>query len=227
MKCTINDVKLSFDKENRLRETIFRVSKTDTNKAVVLAGLLTNVDFKKFLLENITEADVLKGETVSFNLFTNKDYVKLNQNKLGFLLNDFYKDTYLSVDNSRTIKGMGRLDGFTSAAAKTIAKNHTASLIIKEYRKELVKAPKARRKPLQIIADVNDKMLDTFYNRVNDFTTYLINKDNSSNKAKEMVQQYLELINKLNEINELNKQDNELLENLQNRKDELEQLRKC
>ena len=226
MKCTINDVKLSFDKEDRLRETIFRVSKTDTNKAVVLAGLLTNVDFKKFLLENITETDVLKGETVSFNLFTNKDYVKLNQNKLGSLLNDFYKDTYLSVDNSRTIKGMGRLDGFTSAAAKTIAKNHTASLIIKEYRKELVKAPKARRKPLQIIADVNDKMLDTFYNRVNDFTTYLINKDNSSNKAKEMAQQYFELINKLNEINELNKQDNELLENLQNRKDELEQLRK-
>ena len=226
MKCTINDVKLSFDKEDRLRETIFRVSKTDTNKAVVLAGLLTNVDFKKFLLENITEADVLKGETVLFNLFTNKDYVKINQNKLGSLLNDFYKDTYLSVDNSRTIKGMGRLDGFTSAAAKTIAKNHTASLIIKEYRKELVKAPKARRKPLQIIADVNDKMLDTFYNRVNDFTTYLINKDNSSNKAKEMAQQYLELINKLNEINELNKQDNELLENLQNRKDELEQLRK-
>lgn len=222
MKCTINDVNLSFDEEGRLRETIFRVSKTDTNKAVVLAGLLNNADFKKFLLENITDGDILKGETVLFNLFTNKDYVKLNQNKLGSLLNDFYKDTYLSVDNSRTVKGMGRLDGFTSAAAKTVGKNYTASLIINEYRKELVKDPKARRKPLQIIADVNDKMLDTFYNRINDFTTYLINKDTSPNRAKEMAQQYLEFVNKLNEINELNKQDNELLQTLQNRKDELE-----
>jgi hypothetical protein len=222
MKCTINDVNLSFDEGGRLRETIFRVSKTDTNKAVVLAGLLNNADFKKFLLENITDGDILKGETVLFNLFTNKDYVKLNQNKLGSLLNDFYKDTYLSVDNSRTVKGMGRLDGFTSAAAKTVGKNHTASLIINEYRKELVKDPKARRKPLQIIADVNDKMLDTFYNRINDFTTYLINKDTSPNRAKEMAQQYLEFVNKLNEINELNKQDNELLQTLQNRKDELE-----
>lgn len=222
MKCTINDVNLSFDEEGRLRETIFRVSKTDTNKAVVLAGLLNNADFKKFLLENITDGDILKGETVLFNLFTNKDYVKLNQNKLGSLLNDFYKDTYLSVDNSRTVKGMGRLDGFTSAAAKTVGKNYTASLIINEYRKELVKDPKARRKPLQIIADVNDKMLDTFYNRINDFTTYLINKDTSPNRAKEMAQQYIEFVNKLNEINELNKQDNELLQTLQNRKDELE-----
>lgn len=222
MKCTINDVNLSFDEGGRLRETIFRVSKTDTNKAVVLAGLLNNADFKKFLLENITDGDILKGETVLFNLFTNKDYVKLNQNKLGSLLNDFYKDTYLSVDNSRTVKGMGRLDGFTSAAAKTVGKNYTASLIINEYRKELVKDPKARRKPLQIIADVNDKMLDTFYNRINDFTTYLINKDTSPNRAKEMAQQYFEFVNKLNEINELNKQDNELLQTLQNRKDELE-----
>lgn len=222
MKCTINDVNLSFDDGGRLRETIFRVSKTDTNKAVALAGLLNNADFKKFLLENITDGDILKEETVLFNLFTNKDYVKLNQNKLGSLLNDFYKDTYLSVDNSRTVKGMGRLDGFTSAAAKTVGKNYTASLIINEYRKELVKDPKARRKPLQIIADVNDKMLDTFYNRINDFTTYLINKDTSPNRAKEMAQQYIEFVNKLNEINELNKQDNELLQTLQNRKDELE-----
>ena len=96
MKCTINDINLSFDKEDRLRKTIMRVSKTNANKAIVLAGFLTNVDFKKFLLENITDDDVLQGETISFNLFTNKDYIKINQNKLGSLLADFYKDTYLS-----------------------------------------------------------------------------------------------------------------------------------
>ena len=142
MKCTINDLNLSFDKEGRLRKTIMRVSKTDSNKATALAGFLVNADFKKFLLENITDDDVLQGETISFNLFTNNDYVKINQNKLGSLLADFYNNTYLSVDNSKTIKGMGRLDGFTSASAKTVAKNYTATLLIDEYRKELVKNPK-------------------------------------------------------------------------------------
>ena len=69
MKCTINDLNLSFDKEGRLRKTIMRVSKTDSNKATALAGFLVNADFKKFLLENITDDDVLQGETISFNLF--------------------------------------------------------------------------------------------------------------------------------------------------------------
>ena len=222
MKCTINDINLSFDKEDRLRKTIMRISKTDANKAIVLAGFLTNVDFKKFLLENITNADVLQGETISFNLFTNKDYIKINQNKLGSLLADFYKDTYLSVDNTKTIKGMGRLDGFTSAAAKTIAKNYTASMLINEYRRELIKNPKSRRKPLEIIADVNRKITNTFYDRVNDFTQYILGKEDYSPKAKEMARQYIDLVNKLTEINTLNANDNAWLEANQLRKEELE-----
>ena len=222
MKCTINDINLSFDKEDRLRKTIMRVSKTDANKAIVLAGFLTNVDFKKFLLENITDDDVLQGETISFNLFTNKDYIKINQNKLGSLLADFYKDTYLSVDNTKTIKGMGRLDGFTSATAKTIAKNYTASMLINEYRSELTKNPKSRRKPLEIIADVNRKITNTFYDRVNDFTQYILGKEDYSPKAKEMARQYIDLVNKLTEINTLNANDNAWLEANQLRKEELE-----
>lgn len=222
MKCTINDLNLSFDKEGRLRKTIMRVSKTDSNKATALAGFLVNADFKKFLLENITNDDVLQGETISFNLFTNNDYVKINQNKLGSLLVDFYNNTYLSVDNSKTIKGMGRLDGFTSAAAKTVAKNYTATLLIDEYRKELVKNPKARRKPLEIIAEVSNKITDTFYDRIDDFVKYILSKENYSPKAKEMARQYIDLVNKLNEINSLNAKDNDLIRSRQALKTELE-----
>lgn len=222
MNCTVNDINLSFDKENRLRDTIMRVSKTDSNKAVVLAGFLVNADFKKFLLENITNDDILQEETISFNLFTNNDYIKIKQNKLGSFLVDFYKNTYLSVDNSKTIKGMGRLDGFTSAAAKKIAKTHTASMLIDEYRKELIKDPKSRRKPLEIIADVNRKITNTFYDRVDDFTKYLLGKEDASQRAKEIAQQYIELNNKLNEINKLNQDDNSWIEANQNRKEELE-----
>lgn len=223
MKCTINDINLSFDKEGRLRKTIMRISKTDANKAAVLAGFLVNADFKRFLFENITSEDILKNEAISFNTFVNADYLKINQNKLGSLLADFYKDTYLSVDNSRTIKGMGKLDGFTSAAAKTVAKNYTASLLIDEYRKELSKSRDARRKPLQIIADVNNIIVDTFYKRVDDFITYLSNKENVTDKAKSMIQQYIDLVNELKQINDANSEDNNWLKLAQNRKEELEE----
>ena len=223
MKCTINDINLSFDKEDRLRKTIMRISRTDANKAAVLAGFLVNADFKRFLFENITSEDVLKNEAISFNTFVNADYLKINQNKLGSLLTDFYKDTYLSIDNSRTIKGMGKLDGFTSAAAKTVAKNYTASLLIDEYRKELSKSRDARRKPLQIIADVNNIIVDTFYKRVDDFITYLSNKENVTDKAKSMIQQYIDLVNELKQINNANAEDNNWLKLAQNRKEELEE----
>lgn len=222
MDCTVNDIKLSFDKEDRLRKTIMRVSRTDANKAAVLAGFLINSDFKRFLFNNITQDDIVKGEIISFNTFVNADYLKINQNKLGSILADFYKNTYLSVDNSKTIKGMGKLDGFTSAAAKTVAKNYTASLLINEYRKELSKSRDARRKPLQIIADVNDIILDTFYKRVDDFTVYLLNKNNLSEQAKTMIDQYLGLINELKQINKDNAEDNDWLRTNQTLKEELE-----
>ena len=222
MKCTINDIILSFDKESRLRKTIMRISKTDSNKAVALAGFLINVDFKKFLLENITNDDVLQGETINFNLFTNNDYIKINQNRLGSLLADFYKNTYLSVDNTKTIKGMGRLDGFTSASAKTIAKNYTAAMLIDEYRKELIKDRESRKTPLEIIADVNNQIIDTFYNRVDDFVQYILGKENYSPKAKEMARQYIELVNRLNEINKENKEYNDWIDSQQRIKEELE-----
>lgn len=222
MKCTINDINLSFDKEGRLRKTIMRISKTDANKAAVLAGFLVNADFKRFLFENITSEDVLKNEAISFNTFVNADYLKINQNKLSSILADFYKNTYLSVNNSRTIKGMGKLDGFTSAAAKTVAKNYTASLLIDEYRKELSKSKDARRKPLQIIADVNNIIVNTFYKRVDDFITYLSNKENVTDKAKSMIQQYIDLVNELKQINDANAEDNNWLKLAQNRKEELE-----
>ena len=67
MKCTINDVNLSFDKDNRLRKTILKISGHDATKAYTFAAFLNDKDFKKFLLENINEKDVLKGETILFS----------------------------------------------------------------------------------------------------------------------------------------------------------------
>ena len=97
-----------------------------------------------------------------------------------------------------------------------------ATLLIDEYRKELVKNPKARRKPLEIIADVSNKITDTFYDRIDDFVKYILSKENYSSKAKEMARQYIDLVNQLNEINSLNAKDNDLIRSRQVLKTELE-----
>lgn len=224
MKCTINDINLSFDKDNRLRKTILRISKADSNKATIIASFFNDINFKKFLLENITNDDILKEETVLLSAFSNKDYAKLKQNKLGNLLNEYYKNTFLSVDNSKTAKGMGRLNGFTSASAKTVAKIYNASLIITEYNKELNKPKEKRHKPLQIIADVNNEIFVTFYKRCDDFANYIINKDDASKEAKELAKQYIEEANKIIEINEQLDEDNNILESLLRRIEETENL---
>ena len=53
MKCTINDINLSFDKDNRIRKTILRVTGHDADKAYVLASFLYDAGFKQFLLEKM------------------------------------------------------------------------------------------------------------------------------------------------------------------------------
>lgn len=215
MKCTINDVNLSFDKDNRLRKTILKISGHDATKAYTFAAFLNDKDFKKFLLENINEKDVLKGETILFNEFTVKDYVKINQNKLRLLLNTYYVNNYHSVNNSKTNKGLGFLDGFSSGSAKDTAKVYTASLIIDEYRKEIVKDPSVRRTPLQIISDVNAKLLDTLYDRTNSFAEYIISNQDSSKDAKEYAQHYIDTINKLSELIKETNNDNTSIDILQ------------
>ena len=202
MKCTINDINLSFDKDNRIRKTILRVTGHDADKAYVLASFLYDAGFKQFLLENITKDDVLKGETISFDNISIDDFVKLKQNKFGSLLNLYYIEHYHSVDNSKTKKGLGRLNGFTSASAKTVAKNYNASLLITEYRKEFGKPKDKRRKPLEIIAEVNKQMLNTFYDRTNDFARFIINDNSFSQEAKEYANKYLEVLKEINEVNE-------------------------
>lgn len=207
MKCTINDVNLSFDKDNRLRSTIGRVAGANIDKAYVLASFLKDDGFKNFLFKNVTKEDFLKDQYVSKENFTDNDYVKVNQNKLGSLLNLYYIDHYHSVNESSTNKGLGGLNGFTSVSAKTVAKNHTSSIIIEEYEKEINKPRQHRRSAEQIIKDVNNIILNNFYNRVERFVDNVLNTDKYSNNAKEYAGKYRELLNKLIELKNNNKAD--------------------
>lgn len=206
MNCTINDINLTFDQNSRLRTTIGRVTGFDIKKAYVLASFLQDQKFKKYLLANITENDVLKDNNVDFKNFTENDYVKLNQNKLGALLNTYYIEHYFSVNNSKTNKGLGNLSGFTSASAKTIAKTHTANLIIDAYYEEFGKANPKKAK--DIILAVNEQILTTFFERVARFAEDVSVTGGHSKEAKDYAKKYIELNQSIKELYDKNKEEN-------------------
>lgn len=64
MNCTINDLNLSFDKDNRLRTTIGRVAGWSVDKAYVLASFLQDESFKKYLSKMLTDKDIIGGTAV-------------------------------------------------------------------------------------------------------------------------------------------------------------------
>ena len=197
MNCTATGVNLSFDKDNRLSSTLSRVSKADTNKRMVLAALLLNNDFKKYLLDNITISDIRNEEIVDFDNFTENDYYKINQNKLGSLLDTYYKDNFHVIDNSTTDKGSGKLSGFRTASAKTVARNYTATILVDEYAKDAKKPKNERRKTIEIVAAVNDKILGTFYDRATAFATQVKNDNSFSKEDKALAKKYLDAVAEL------------------------------
>lgn len=201
MNCTATSVNLSFDKDNRLSSTLSRVSKADTNKRMVLAALLLNNDFKKYLLDNITISDIRNEEVVDFDNFTENDYYKINQNKLGSLLDAYYKDNFHVIDNSTTDKGSGKLSGFRTASAKTVARNYTATILVDEYAKDAKKPKNERRKTIEIIAAVNDKILGTFYDRATAFATQVKNDNSFSKEDKALAKKYLDAVAELDYFN--------------------------
>ena len=200
MKCTVNDLNLSFDKDNKLRTTIGRVTGWDINKAYVLAAQLQNSAFKKYLSKNLTENDILKGTTVNINNITEADYVNINQNKLGSLLNAYYLRTYHSVNNTKTNKAMGRLMGFSSSTAKKIAKDYVADMIIYRYQSELNKPRNVRKSNGEILQEVHKEIRSQFLRRADDFAKNVLSTDKYSNETKEYAQKYLDIIDKINQI---------------------------
>ena len=201
MNCTATGVNLSFDKDNRLSSTLSRVSKADTNKRMVLAALLLNDSFKKYFLENVAISDVLNGEIVDFDNFTENDYYKIKQNKLGSLLDAYYKDNFHVIDNSTTDKGYGKLSGFRTASAKTVARNYTAAILVDEYAKDAKKPKNERRKTIEIVAAVNDKILGTFYDRATAFATQVKNDNSFSKEDKAFAKKYLDAVSILGLFN--------------------------
>ena len=208
MNCVITGVSISNDVDNRLAKTVATVAKTDNTKANILSALLNNdanVEFKWYLWNHLTEDDFLKSSNININdltAFTNKDYVNIKQNKLAKLLNDFYEYKYHSVNNSKTNKAEGSLNGFLTGSAKSLAKTETAKLIIEEYGKDMFLPKNKRRDRYIILKEVNKRILNEFYNRVNNYIAEINNPDNTNyNKnAEKDINEYLHILDKIKEL---------------------------
>ena len=196
MNCTVSDLNLSFDKDNRLRSTIGKVTGWDINKAYIFAAQLQSPAFKKYLSLNLTGNDIHKDATVDINNIQDSDYVNIKQNKLGSLLNAYYLEHYHSVDNTKTNKAMGRLMGFSSSTAKKVAKEYVADEIIDKYQIELNKSRENRKETEVILNEVRDKINDEFYKRADDFATNILSTDKYSNNAKNYAQHYKDVVDK-------------------------------
>ena len=208
MNCVITGVSISNDVDNRLAKTVATVAKTDNTKANILSALLNNdanVEFKWYLWNHLTKDDFIKSSNININdltAFTNKDYVNIKQNKLAKLLNDFYEYKYLSINNSKTNKAEGSLNGFLTGSAKSLAKTETAKLIIEEYGKDMFFPKNKRRDRYVILKEVNKIILNEFYNRVNNYIAEINNPDNTNyNKnAVEDINKYLNILDRIKEL---------------------------
>ncbi|MCI5629888.1 MAG: hypothetical protein MR346_09715 [Clostridium sp.] len=208
MNCVITGVSISNDVDNRLAKTVATVAKTDNTKANILSALLNNdanVEFKWYLWNHLTENDFLKDANININdltAFTNKDYVNIKQNKLAKLLNDFYEYKYPSINNSKTNKAEGSLNGFLTGSAKSLAKTETAKLIIEEYGKDMFLPKNKRRDRYTILKEVNKRILNEFYNRVNNYIAEINNPDNTNyNKnAEKDINEYLHILDRIKEL---------------------------
>lgn len=208
MNCVITGVSISNDVDNRLAKTVSTVAKTDNTKANILSALLNNdanVEFKWYLWNHLTENDFLKDANIDINdltAFTNKDYVNIKQNKLAKLLNDFYEYKYPSINNSKTNKAEGSLNGFLTGSAKSLAKTETAKLIIEEYGKDIFLPKNKRRDRYTILKEVNKRILNEFYNRVNNYIAEINNPDNTNyNKnAGKDINEYLHILDRIKEL---------------------------
>lgn len=114
------------------------------------------------------------------------------------LLNAYYNTP--NRDNSKTNKGLGGLNGFSTGIAKAEAKKHTAVMIIQEYRKEITLPKEERRNPKNIIETVNRKILYHFYDEVDKFAQNVLSSKKYSKAAKEYAKSYIDVINKYNEL---------------------------
>lgn len=210
MSCTIN----GFTFSDRVGKSIYRVAEQFIGHEAALAGFLVSEDFRNYFISHTDDTRVVGNNTFSDDYSRVEEWNNVNQNLLRKVLRDYFKRHYRSVENSTTKSGDEQLNGFTSMAAKTVAKKHTADVIKDIYSEEIQKPRKARRSNVEIIDEANDVLTRKLFTRVDNFTNDIITGANFSEEAKKDAGRYKRLVYKLNKLRRETKDDSDSIRQL-------------
>lgn len=147
MNCTQYGFNIQGDVNGKLAKSVDAVAGHDYTKAQVLAGYFGTEDFSRYIKQE-TGLD---------------DYLSVNANTMRKLLGSFFVSRHNSITNTINKKNADTLNGFSSAKAKSIAKDHTANLIIETYYTEINKPKNERLTKDAIIREVS-KVINTNFN---------------------------------------------------------------
>ena len=211
MFCTINKINLSFDENKKIENALNRAANSDKLKYYTLGSILNDEQFINYIKSVFNDSYLLKGETINFDNFTNKDYLKFNSNKLIKIFNDYYKTIYKSVNNTTTKKGLESLNGFTSHNAQNLARDYVACRLIDIYRGELLQGNRSNK--LDVVEKViRDITIDFYNNVVTPFATDIY-KNNYSREAKSKAIDYLNVNSKIKSNDDTIKAKEKQIEN--------------
>lgn len=171
MSCIQYGVTIPNDVNGKLAKVIDTVANADYAKTVVLASYLDTQEFQ----------DYVKQETGTANL------LEVNGNTLRKLLNAYYVSRHADVINSINKKNADVLNGFSSARAKSIAKDHTANLIIETYYGEVNKPKGERMTNDKIIRNVSKVINDSFNTKIAVPTIKRLKAENSTDPMLDKV----------------------------------------
>lgn len=210
MNCVITGVSANNDTaDNKLKKIAADVAKSldgaKKTENIIMSLLNNNENYHliEYIRTRLSDKDIIKQYTEEVNLeegkFTANDYIKINSNTLTRLLKAYYKEVIPSVENSKTNKAEGSLNGFLTGSAKTVALNHTADLIKDEYFMNQFDGKRVNR--YDVLKTVNNKILNQFYTRVDNYVEEIINPNNTNYKenAKEDIDAYINIREKIKE----------------------------
>lgn len=185
MTCVKFDITVSNDNtDGKLKKAVFQAATNngslDFTKATILAGYINNdPKFIELLKQTLSE----RGKQFTSLLDT-------HANIISEVLNNYYEQNHLSVENSIAKQHAEALSGFTTSNAKREAIEHTADQILAVYDSEFQKPKQKRMTYAEILEEVKSRIKSTFTNEVFNPLLDILNTNEFKDKPK--VKEYLE-----------------------------------
>lgn len=185
MSCIEYGFAVQGDVNQKLAKSVDFVAGSDFTKAQILVGYFGTKEFQDYIAKETGESDVLK----------------VNANTLRRLLESYFVARHNSITNSVNKKNADALSGFTSAKAKSIAKDHSANLIIDTYYSEVSKPKGDRMSNKQIINNVSKRIGKVFNNEVvAPFIAELNTRTDISKVTKDNLSKVAQMNNQINDL---------------------------